>query len=73
VIQSQDLLEASVPFADIYRHTRPWVQAASIGRAILLLANVAFLANLFLTACRILNVSQPAALAPPPAMEVPAP
>jgi cytochrome c oxidase cbb3-type subunit 1 len=72
LLQSQDLLESSVPFADIARHTRPWIQAATAGRGILLLANLAFLANFYLTSCRILNVSQPASFAPPSAMETPA-
>jgi cytochrome c oxidase cbb3-type subunit I len=72
VVQSQDLLEASVPFADISHHTRPWIQAATAGRAVLLFANVAFLVNFYLTACMILKISKPAAFEPSSAMETPA-
>ncbi len=73
VSQSRDLLEASVPFADIAHHAHPWIVAVTAGRAVLLLGNALFLANLYLTLCRILNVSQPAVFAPQAAMEAPTP
>jgi cytochrome c oxidase cbb3-type subunit 1 len=65
VTQSQELLEATVPFADIVRNTRPWLAAASVAEAVLLLGNLAFLANFFLTSCEILKVSSPASFNPP--------
>jgi cytochrome c oxidase cbb3-type subunit 1 len=73
VIQSQDLLEASVPFADISRHTHLWLVAATAAQAVLLLGNLAFLANLYGTSCRILDISLPASFNPPAAMETHAP
>ena len=73
VTQSQELLEASVPFANIVKNTRPWLAAASIAEAVLLLGNLAFLANFYLTSCEILKVSSPAAFDPPPEMGAHAP
>jgi cytochrome c oxidase cbb3-type subunit I len=73
VTQGQELLEAAVPFADIVKNTRPWLAAASAAQAILLLGNLALLANFYLTSCRILNISAPASFNPPSAMEAPAP
>ena len=72
VTQSQELLEASVPFSDIVNNTRPWLAAASVAQAILLVANLALLANFYLTSCRILNISVPAWFNQPSAMETPA-
>jgi cytochrome c oxidase cbb3-type subunit 1 len=69
VPQSQELLEATVPFADIVKNTRPWLGAASVAQAILLLGNLAFLLNFYLTSCEILRVSSPAAFNPPAEME----
>ncbi len=71
VAQSQDLLDPGVAFADIARHTGPWLVAATAARAILVLGNIAFLANFYLTACRILDISEPAAFNPPAGMEAP--
>jgi len=73
VTQSQELLEAGVPFADIVRNTRPWLAGAAAAQAVLLLGNLALLVNFYLTSCRILNISAPAAFNPPSAMETPAP
>jgi len=73
VTQSQELLEAGVPFADIVRNTRPWLAGAVAAQAVLLLGNLALLVNFYLTSCRILNISEPAAFNPPAAMETPAP
>jgi cytochrome c oxidase cbb3-type subunit I len=73
VTQSQELLEATVPFADIVKNTRPWLAAASIAEAVLLLGNLAFLANFFLTSCEILKVSSPATFNPPAEMGTHAP
>jgi cytochrome c oxidase cbb3-type subunit 1 len=73
IIQGQDLLEPTVPFADIARHTRPWLIAAAAAQAVLLLGNIALIVNFAGTACRILNVSQPASFNPSTAMEAPAP
>jgi cytochrome c oxidase cbb3-type subunit 1 len=73
VTQSQELLEATVPFADIVRNTRPWLAAASVAEAVLLLGNLAFLANFYLTSCEILKVSSPASFNPPSEMGTHAP
>jgi cytochrome c oxidase cbb3-type subunit 1 len=73
VTQSQELLEASVPFADIVKNTRPWLLAAGIAQAVLLVGNMALLLNFYLTSCRILNISVPAWFSAPSAMESPAP
>jgi hypothetical protein len=60
-----------VPFADISRNIRPWLLAVTAARAVLLLGSIVFLANFYLTACRILNVSRPAYFNPPAAAEAP--
>jgi cytochrome c oxidase cbb3-type subunit I len=73
VIQSQDLLEAKAEFADIVRHTHPWLVAATAAQAVLLLANILLAVNLYGTACRILNISKPALFSAPGVMEAPAP
>jgi cytochrome c oxidase cbb3-type subunit I len=73
VAQSQDFLTAATPFADIIQHTRPWLLAATVAQAILLVGNLAFLANFYGTACRILNISIPAWFNPPSAVKTPTP
>jgi cytochrome c oxidase cbb3-type subunit I len=73
VIQSQDLSNPAVAFAEIARHTRPWLAAATAAQAILLLGNIALTVNFIGTACRILNVSEPASFNPSKAIEAPAP
>jgi cytochrome c oxidase cbb3-type subunit 1 len=73
IVQSQDLLDPKEDFVEIFHHTRPWLEAATAARVILLLGNVALLVNFVGTACRIMNLSKPAAFNPPAAMEAPAP
>lgn len=73
VIQSQDLLDPKVDFADISRHTHLWLQAASAAQGILLLASLAFIVNFVGTACRIMDISKPAVFDPPAAVEAHAP
>jgi cytochrome c oxidase cbb3-type subunit I len=73
VTQSQGLLEASVPFADIAKNTRPWLAAASVAEGILLLGNLLFLVNFYGTACVILKLSARASFNPPAEMETHAP
>jgi len=73
IVQSNDLLEAKVPFADIASHTRSWLLFATIARAILLLGNIALAVNFIGTACRILDLSKPASFSPSSAMEAPTP
>jgi cytochrome c oxidase cbb3-type subunit 1 len=73
VTQSQDLLDASVPFADITRNTRTWLAAASIAQGVLLLGNLLFLVNFYGTSCMILKLSSPATFNPPAEMETRAP
>jgi len=72
VAQSRDLLDAKVEFTTIVAQTKPWLEGVAVGQAILLLGNLLFLANAYLTACRILNISVPASFAAPAAMEAPA-
>jgi cytochrome c oxidase cbb3-type subunit 1 len=69
VIQSQDLLDPKVEFADIARHTGPWLLAAIAAQAILLLGSMAFFVNFVGTACRVMDISEPAVFDPPAAME----
>ncbi len=71
--QSRGLADPAVPFAEIFRHTRPWLAAATAARAALLLGNIALAMNFAGTACRFLNASEPASFNPPTAMEAPAP
>jgi cytochrome c oxidase cbb3-type subunit 1 len=71
--QGRDLLDPMVPFADIARHARPWIVAATAARVVLLAGNLIFLLNFYLTVCMILKVSKPAEFAPAGAMEAPAP
>lgn len=58
---------------DIARHAHPWLVVATAARATLLLANIALAVNFAGTACRIMNLSAPAAFSRPAAVEVPAP
>jgi cytochrome c oxidase cbb3-type subunit I len=71
LVQSQDLLDPKASFSEISVHTRPWLMVASIADAALLLGNVLFLGNFYLTVCRILNISKPAEFTA--AVEIPAP
>ena len=73
IIQSQDLADPKVPFGDISRHTHPWLLAASLAQAILLLGNLALIVNFVGTACVIMNLSRPAAFDSAAAMEAPSP
>jgi cytochrome c oxidase cbb3-type subunit 1 len=73
VTQSQGLLEASVPFADIVKNTHPWLQGATVAQAVLLLGNLLFLVNFYGTSCMILKLSEPAAFHPPEPAETHAP
>jgi cytochrome c oxidase cbb3-type subunit 1 len=73
VTQSQELLEASVPFSNIVKNTRPWLAGASAAEAVLLLGSLVFLLNFYLTSCEILKVSQPAEFTPPASPEGHAP
>jgi cytochrome c oxidase cbb3-type subunit I len=73
VIQSQDLLDPKITFAEIALNTRPWLGVVSVAQGILLLASITVTLNFVLTACRIMNISQPAVFDPPAATEVPAP
>lgn len=73
VTQGQDLSDPKVLFVDIARHSHPWLMAATAARVILLLGNIALAVNFAGTACRILNISEPASFKPSAAMEAPAP
>jgi len=73
VIQSQDLLDPKITFVEIAQNTRPWLLAASAAQGILLLASITILANFYGTACRILNISEPAVFEPPAGAEARAP
>jgi cytochrome c oxidase cbb3-type subunit 1 len=68
-VQSRGLLDPRVQFDEIFRQARPWLVAATLARAVLLLGSAAFLANFVLTACGILETPRPAPLAPPAATE----
>jgi len=72
VTQSQDLLDPKVEFPSIVLHMQPWLSGVAIGEAVLILGNLLFLANFYLTCCRILKVSSPAWFTAPAAMETPA-
>jgi len=72
-VQGRDLANSAVAFPEIVRHTRPWLVAATAAQAALLLGNISFFVNFVGTACRIMNVSEPAVFDPPRAMEAPAP
>src|ERR1017187_2512984 len=73
LVQGRDLADSAVAFAAIAHHTRPWLAAATAAQAILLLGNMALAMNFVGTACRILNVSEPASFNPPSAIEAHAP
>ena len=40
IVQGRDLADATIPFADIAAHTRPWLLAAAASQAVLLVGNV---------------------------------
>lgn len=69
LVQSRGLLDPKVAFSDITRGTSGGLSLASAAEAILLLGNILFLANFYLTSCEILNISKPAAFNPPTAAE----
>ncbi|HZZ18567.1 MAG TPA: cbb3-type cytochrome c oxidase subunit I [Opitutaceae bacterium] len=69
VTQSQELLDKNIPLGDIAGHMQVWLSGAIVAQVILLLGNVAFTANFYLTSCRILNISAPAWFATPAATE----
>ena len=69
--QSQDLLNATVPFSAITAHTRDSLLGVTSAYAILLLGNICFLANFYGTACEILKLSPPASFEPPSPVETP--
>jgi len=73
IVQGRDLSDPAVAFADIAQHTRPWLVGATAAQAMLLLGNIALMVNFIGTACRILNLSEPASFSPSSAMEAPAP
>jgi hypothetical protein len=73
VVQSQDLLDPKIDFGEIALNTRPWLGVVSVAQGILLLASMAVTVNFVLTACRILNISEPAVFNPPSATEAHAP
>jgi cytochrome c oxidase cbb3-type subunit 1 len=60
VTQSQELLDKNIPLGDIASHLHVWLSAAVVAQVILLVGNLAFVANFYLTSCRILNISAPA-------------
>jgi cytochrome c oxidase cbb3-type subunit 1 len=65
VTQSQGLLDASVPFAEITKNVRPWLTAAGVAQGLLLVGNLLFLVNFYGTSCMILKLSSPASFNPP--------
>jgi cytochrome c oxidase cbb3-type subunit I len=65
VTQSQGLLDATVPFAEITKNVRPWLMAAGVAQGILLLGNLLFLVNFYGTSCMILKLSGPASFNAP--------
>ena len=73
VIQSQDLLDPKVDFADISRHTHVWLMGACAAQAILLLGSIVLVINFIGTSCRIMDISEPAVFDPPAPVEAHAP
>jgi cytochrome c oxidase cbb3-type subunit 1 len=69
VTQSQELLDPKIPLGDIAAHMGIWLSAVALAQGILLLGNLAFLGNFYLTACQILNISAPASFNAPAAAE----
>ena len=69
VTQSQELLDKNIPLGDISAHFHVWLTGAIIAQGMLLLGNLAFAANFYLTSCEILNISAPAWFATPSATE----
>jgi cytochrome c oxidase cbb3-type subunit 1 len=65
VTQSQGLLDATIPFAEITKNVRPWLMAACVAQGILLLGNLLFLVNFYGTSCMILKLSAPASFNAP--------
>ena len=73
LVQGRDLLDPQVQFADMFEHTRPWLVASTLARAMLLLGNAALLANFCLTARRAADSARPAPLTSSAAAEAPGP
>lgn len=71
--QGRGLSDPAAAFAGISARTRPWLVAATAAQAVLLLGNISAAMNFIGTACRFLNVSEPASFSQPPAMEAHAP
>jgi len=71
--QGRGLADPAVPFADIFRHTRPWLVAATAAQAALLLGNIALALNFAGTAFGFVCAPEAAAFNPPSAMEAPPP
>jgi cytochrome c oxidase cbb3-type subunit 1 len=72
--QSHGLLDPKVSFSEITNGDRTWLLGATFAQMILLLGNIAFLANFYTTACEILKISEPAVFdAPQGAAETHAP
>jgi cytochrome c oxidase cbb3-type subunit I len=69
VTQSQELLDPKIPLGDIAAHMGVWLSGVVVAQALLLVGNLAFLANFYGTACRILNLSAPAVFNAPAAAE----
>ncbi len=73
VSQSSELLDPSVAFAAITAHARMALVGATAAQGVLLLGNIAFLANLYGTSCEVMNLSSPAWFRPAQAQETHAP
>jgi cytochrome c oxidase cbb3-type subunit I len=73
LVQSQDLLDPKIDFAEISHHTHLWLVTASVAYGVLLLASIAVVVNFIGTACRVMNISQPAVFDAPAELEVHAP
>lgn len=73
LVQSRGILDPLVQYEEIFQRTRPWLVAATIARATLLLGSTAFLANLLLTLGRNVEASPTAAIRPPAALKAPGP
>jgi cytochrome c oxidase cbb3-type subunit I len=67
VTQSQELLDRNIPLGDIATHLHVWLSVSVAAQVILLVGNLAFAANFYLTSCRILNISAPAWFSAPAA------
>jgi cytochrome c oxidase cbb3-type subunit 1 len=73
VAQSQAMLDAKVPYAEISKITQPWLLPIVVAQGVLLLASIAVTVNFVLTSCRVMDISEPAVFDPPAAAEAHAP